>query len=84
LPPLRLAALNRAAQAEKIWIAGRALVEGGSRAEGVRLLRLALRRRPTTRRIALLLALHLGGFKQRVAGPAEDERPSATAVADFP
>ena len=87
LPPLRLAALNRAAQAEKIWTAGRALVadgRDGNRPEGLRLLRLAMCRRPTARRTALLLGLHLSGFKRQVAVPAEDERPSATAVADFP
>ena len=83
LPPHRLAALDRAGRAEKAWIAGRALLDGGSRPEGLRLLRQSVWRRPTARRIGLLLALHLRGFRRRTAAQDAGARRSATAVADY-
>jgi glycosyltransferase involved in cell wall biosynthesis len=55
----RLAALGRAGQAEKVWIAGRAMLEEGRQAEGLALLRWSVGQYPTLRRGALLLALHL-------------------------
>jgi hypothetical protein len=55
----RLAALGRAGQAEKVWIAGRATLEEGRQAEGLALLRWSVGQYPTLRRGALLLALHL-------------------------
>jgi glycosyltransferase involved in cell wall biosynthesis len=60
----RLAALGRAGQAEKVWIAGRAMLDAGRRPEGLGLLRRSVRNCPTPRRLALLLALHVKAVVQ--------------------
>jgi hypothetical protein len=72
--PRRLNALHRAGQAEKAWIAGRAMLETGRRDEGLRLLRWSVRVNPTPRRVALLVALHLLGLAH--ASSARRDRSS--------
>ncbi|MBS0561787.1 MAG: glycosyltransferase [Proteobacteria bacterium] len=56
-PAARLAALRRAAAAECLWIAGRALAAAGA-TDGLALLRRSVREAPSLRRAALLAALH--------------------------
>ena len=56
-PAARLAALRRAAAAECLWIAGRAMTGAGV-ADGLALLRRSVREAPSLRRVALLAALH--------------------------
>ena len=58
-PGRRLEALRRAGHAEKAWIAGRAMLDRGSRHDGLGLLRWSVREHPTPRRLSLLLALRL-------------------------
>ncbi len=67
-PAPRLEALHREGQAEQAWIAGRAMLETGSRDAGLRLLRWSVRQCPTARRIALALVLALDSL--RPAWPA--------------
>jgi glycosyltransferase involved in cell wall biosynthesis len=62
-PPDRLAALQRAGQAEKAWIAGRAMLDRGRTGAGLGMLRWSVRACPTLRRLALLLALHLAALR---------------------
>jgi glycosyltransferase involved in cell wall biosynthesis len=57
--PRRLESLRRDGLAEKAWIAGRAMLDLGRRDVGLGLLRWSALKRPTLRRIALLIALHL-------------------------
>jgi glycosyltransferase involved in cell wall biosynthesis len=70
----RLQSLQRAGQAEKVWIAGRATLDMGDRDEALALLRWSVRHRPTPRRIALLLALHLKGSVRRAPAHAASSR----------
>jgi glycosyltransferase involved in cell wall biosynthesis len=72
--PRRLAALGRAGQAEKVWIAGRAMLDEGRQAEGLALLRWSVGQHPTLRRGALLLALHLAAAWRRRLRPAPAAR----------
>jgi glycosyltransferase involved in cell wall biosynthesis len=80
-PPDRLRALQRAGQAEQVWIAGRAMLELGRPAAGLRLLRRSVRMRPTPRRLALLVALHISGQLQAITAPGT-VRAASAGVAD--
>jgi hypothetical protein len=82
IAPGRLRALHRAGQAEQAWIVGRAMVDSGRAAEGLRLLRRSARMRPTPRRIALLATLHLAALTRRVTEPAGVPPASAARLAD--
>jgi glycosyltransferase involved in cell wall biosynthesis len=62
-PPNRLAALQRANQAEKAWIAGRAMLDRGRTGAGLGMLRWSVLACPSLRRLALLLALHLAALR---------------------
>ena len=59
--PRRLARLRRRMAAENLWVAGRALLWHGRRAEALALLRRAWRARPGPKRAAALALWHLTG-----------------------
>jgi hypothetical protein len=80
--PGRLRALHRSGQAEQAWIAGRAMLDAGRAADGLRLLRRSVLTQPTPRRVGQLAALHLGGLTRRVTEPAGVPPASAARLAD--
>jgi glycosyltransferase involved in cell wall biosynthesis len=80
-PPDRLRALQRAGQAEQVWIAGRAMLELGRPSDGLRLLRQSVRMHPTPRRLALLVALHVAGQARAIMAPGP-VRAASAGVAD--
>jgi glycosyltransferase involved in cell wall biosynthesis len=80
-PARRLRALQHAGQAEQAWIAGRAMLELGQPAAGLRLLRQSVLMHPTARRLALLAALHAGVLVRWVMAPGTVAAASA-GVAD--
>lgn len=58
LPPARLAALRRRAEAENAWIVGRELIRHGEREAGLRRLRASVAAAPSPKRALLLAAAH--------------------------
>jgi hypothetical protein len=76
-PARRLAALHRAGQAEKAWIAGRAMLEIGGAGPALGLLRWSVWHHPTLRRIALMLALHVHVLARRITLPGTPQAGAA-------
>lgn len=77
----RLTTLRARAEAENRWIIGRELIRHGRRAEGKRWLRRSVLRRPSVRRLFLLLAAHaLPLLPGRLRGPFRSYRAALTPV----